>query len=155
MGSGRPPSINPMAASRSCSTQLAKMMIALPAGALSDRIGRIPVLLLGFGGRITALMMFALFHARGSAVWLLFLVYALSLAISEPAERAIIGDHAHVEQRGTAFGLYHLASGLFVLPGAVLFGAIWQYFAASVAFVTAAIVTATAALLLVVLSQRR
>ena len=46
------------------------------------------------------------------------------LAVTEPAERSVIGDHAAADERGTAYGLYHLASGLLVLPGAVLFGAI-------------------------------
>ena len=31
------------------------------------------------------------------------------------------GDHAAEHERGTAYGLYHLAGGLLVLPGAVFF----------------------------------
>jgi uncharacterized membrane protein YdjX (TVP38/TMEM64 family) len=50
-----------------------------------------------------------------------------------------------VHERGTAYGLYHLASGLLVLPGAVLFGAIWERFGSSTAFTAAAIVTALGA----------
>ena len=45
-----------------------------------------------------------------------------SLAMTEPAERSLIGDHAAASERGTAYGLYHLASGLLALPGALLFG---------------------------------
>ncbi len=58
-------------------------------------------------------------------MWLLFIAYAATLAVTEPAERSVIGDHAAAHERGTAYGLYHLASGLLVLPGAVIFGAIW------------------------------
>ncbi len=61
-------------------------------------------------------------------VWVLFMAYSATLAVTEPAERSVIGDHAAAEERGTAFGLYHLASGLLVLPGAVLFGVIWERF---------------------------
>jgi len=121
---------------------LVKMMTAMPAGALSDRIGRIPVLMIGLAGRIAALSAIAWTQPGKLGVWCLFIGYAMSLAIAEPAERAIIGDHAAVEQRGSAFGLYHLGSGLFALPGALMFGVIWQQATASAAFFTAAILTA-------------
>jgi MFS-type transporter involved in bile tolerance (Atg22 family) len=127
---------------------LAKMLIALPAGVLSDRIGRIPVLIIGWTCRVLALLALAFADARGVIVWLLFLAYSASLAITEPAERSVIGDHAPANLRGTAFGLYHLASGVLVLPGAIVFGTIWQSFSSTHAFVTAAAITATAAIVL-------
>ena len=76
---------------------------------------------------------------------MLFVAYAATLAVTEPAERSVIGDHAAEHERGTAYGLYHLASGLLVLPGAVLFGVIWQRFGSSAAFAAAAVVTACGA----------
>jgi MFS family permease len=123
----------------------AKMSIAMPAGMLSDRIGRIPVLIIGWSCRVLALLALAFAEAEGLWVWALFLAYSAALAISEPAERSVIGDHAPAQLRGTAFGLYHLASGLLVLPGAVAFGAIWQTWSASYAFAIAATITALAA----------
>jgi MFS family permease len=127
---------------------LAKMLIALPAGVLSDRIGRIPVLIIGWTCRVLALGALAFIHAGGVIVWLLFLAYSASLAITEPAERSVIGDYAPTNLRGTAFGLYHLASGVLVLPGAIVFGSIWQSFSSTHAFVTAAVITAAAAVAL-------
>jgi MFS family permease len=81
-------------------------------------------------------------------VWVLFVSYAAALAITEPAERSLIGDHARATERGTAYGLYHLASGLLVLPGAVLFGVLWERFGSATAFLTAAVVTVLAAALM-------
>jgi MFS family permease len=136
----------------------AKMSIAMPAGILSDRIGRIPVLIIGWSFRVFALLALAFADAQGVWVWGLFLAYSGSLAISEPAERSVIGDHAPAHLRGTAFGLYHLAIGVLVLPGAILFGAIWQRWSATLAFFTAAVITALAAaalLLFVRLDTRR
>jgi MFS-type transporter involved in bile tolerance (Atg22 family) len=78
----------------------------------------------------------------GPMLWALFLAYAGATACTEGAERALIGDHAPAEQKGTAFGIYHLVSGLLVLPGAVLFGAIWQTLGQGSAFATAAALTA-------------
>ena len=45
-----------------------------------------------------------------------------------------------------------VASGLLVLPGAVLFGAIWERFGSATAFATSAVVTAVAAVLMLSLA---
>ena len=125
---------------------LAKMAIAWPAGLLSDRIGRTPVLLGGWSARVGVLVLLAALPRPPAAlVWTLFVAYAATLAITEPAERSLIGDHAAAHERGTAYGLYHLASGLLVLPGAVLFGALWQGLGSAVAFGAAAAITTVAA----------
>ncbi|HXW09614.1 MAG TPA: MFS transporter, partial [Steroidobacteraceae bacterium] len=134
---------------------LAKMLIALPAGIVSDRLGRVPVLFGGWTARVAMLGLLAWWpQPSRTVVWLLFIAYSVTLAVTEPAERSLIGDHAAERERGTAYGLYHLASGLLVLPGAVLFGAIWQQAGSSVAFTVAATITAVAAAWLLLLARR-
>ena len=134
---------------------LAKMLLAMPAGILSDRVGRVPLLLGGWTLRVLVLLLLAFADPAGIGVWVLFVAYSATLAITEPAERSVIGDHAAPEERGTAFGLYHLASGLLVLPGAVIFGLIWQRFGSASAFTVSAVVTAAAALLMISLAGAR
>jgi predicted MFS family arabinose efflux permease len=134
---------------------LAKTLIAMPAGIVSDRLGRVPVLLGGWTARVVVLVLLAAWmQPSRPLVWLLFIAYSATLAITEPAERSLIGDHAAEHERGTAYGLYHLASGLLVLPGAVFFGALWQHAGSSVAFATAAAITAIAAVWLLLLARR-
>ncbi len=132
---------------------LIKMAIAMPAGIASDRLGRMPLLVFGISARIVILCALALVEVRGMGVWMLFLAYAASLAMVEPAERALVGDFARAELRGTTFGLYHLSVGIAALPGAFLFGAVWQYVSSTAAFISAAAVTALAAILLMALSR--
>ena len=132
---------------------LAKMLIALPAGILSDRLGRLPLLLGGWSARVAVLLALAFLQPGVAGVWVLFVAYSATLAVTEPAERSLIGDHAADRERGTAFGLYHLASGLLVLPGAVLFGALWQGFSSGAAFCTAALMTGAAGAVLVWLAR--
>jgi len=122
-----------------------KSLVAGPAGALSDRIGRTSVLTLAWGSRIAVLLCIALLPDGGLLVWVLFMLFAAALAMSEAAERALIGDHAPASLKATAFGLYHLTSGLAALPGALVFGLIWQYISMPMAFLTAALLTAIAA----------
>lgn len=127
---------------------LAKMLVALPAGVLSDRLGRFPVLIGGWSARVVVLLLLAFVQPGAVGVWILFIAYSATLAITEPAERSLIGDHADASERGTAFGLYHLTGGLLLLPGAVMFGALWQACGSSLAFATAAAVTGLAAIVM-------
>ena len=130
-----------------------KMGLAMPAGILSDRIGRVPVLLGGWAARVAVLLALAVANPGTFGVWALFLAYAATLAVTEPAERSVIGDHAAATERRTAFGLYHLASGLMALPGAVLFGLVWQRYGSGAAFAAAAAVTAVGAACMVWLGR--
>jgi MFS family permease len=125
---------------------LVKSAITLPAGVMTDRFGRLRVLLGGWSLRVGSLLALAFVQPAAIGVWLLFLAYCAAIAITEPAERALIGDHAAPGERGSAFGWYHLAAGLLALPGAVLFGAIWEFAGSTAAFAAAAALTALAAL---------
>jgi MFS family permease len=134
---------------------LAKMLIAMPAGILSDRVGRLPLLIGGWSARVTVLLLLAFAQPSAIGVWLLFIAYSATLAVTEPAERALIGDHAAPGERGTAFGLYHLTSGLLILPGALIFGGLWQELGSATAFTAAAVVTGLAAIMLLNLARPR
>ncbi len=123
-----------------------KALVAAPAGTLSDRFGRGPVLIVGWSLRIVLLLLLAL-GAGGNndpVTWLLFLVYAGALAATEGAERAFIGDCTLREDRGTAFGLYHMTIGLATLPGALIFGSVRQFWGSPAAFLLAATIAALA-----------
>ena len=128
-----------------------KALVSGPAGALSDRFGRLRIVSIGWIARILLLIAFALLPDGGMIIWALFLGYAAALAFTEGAERALLGDFAPAEQKGTVFGFYHLLSGIMTLPGAVLFGAVWQWLGMSSAFAMAAILTTIAAITLRVL----
>ena len=131
-----------------------KSLVSGPAGALSDRFGRLQIVSIGWSVRILLLIAFAWLPDGGMIVWVLFLGYAAALAFTEGAERALLGDFSPAEQQGTVFGLYHLLSGIMILPGAVLFGAVWQWLGMSNAFAMAALLTTIAAITLRVLARR-
>ncbi len=128
-----------------------KMSVALPAGIVSDRLGRLPVLVAGWTLRVLTLAALAWLPAMGGwTVWALFLVYAGTLAMTESAERSLVGDIAAPSQRGTAFGWYHLVSGLLILPGAFMFGSLWEWAGSAWAFGAAGAMTLLAAVMLLV-----
>ncbi len=126
----------------------ARALIAGLSGELSDRWGRLPLVVSGWLARIGLLSLLALWQSGGWSVWLLFLGYFCATAWSEPAEIALLGDRAPAHQRGTVIGLYHMLSGLMALPGGIALGLLWQLHGASTAFATAAALTTLATLML-------
>lgn len=132
----------------------AKTLVAIPGGSLSDTLGRVPVLLTGWGVRILVLLSIAASTAHTAAVMALFITYGAALAWTEGAERALIGDFAPEAQKATAFGLFHVTSGLMALPGALLFGALWEWLGMPAAFLTAAVLSAVSATALLYVYRR-
>jgi MFS family permease len=117
-----------------------KALVSAPAGAASDRFGRVPVLAVGWSFRFGILVAMALTQTGPLAIAGFFLAYAASVAATEGAERALIGDLASSGTKATAFGIYHMVVGLAALPGALLFGSLWQWWGEAAAFLTAAVV---------------
>jgi MFS-type transporter involved in bile tolerance (Atg22 family) len=128
---------------------LLKAAVSVPAGALSDHYGRLPVVAGGWSARVAVLLFIAESSGGPPTVWALFLAYGVALACTEGAERALIGDYAPPDQKATAFGIYHLIGSLFVLPGAVLFGTLWEWLGLAAAIYAAAAITAASAIALV------
>ena len=98
-----------------------KSAASTPGGALSDRIGRKPLLVAGW--LVYAGVYFALGQAtREWHAWALFAVYGVYFGLTEGVEKALVADLVPAERRGTAFGWYNLAIGLGALPASLLFG---------------------------------
>ena len=112
-------------------------------GRVSDHVGRRPVILTGW---VTyALTMGALAFAQTPAsLWTFGLALGLYFGLSEGAERALVRDLAAADERGTAFGWYHMLVGLAAIPAGVALGALWAYAGAHVAFLTSAACAAAA-----------
>jgi len=127
----------------------AKAAVGVPGGALSDRIGRVPTIALGWLIYALSYAGFA-FASAPLQVWALFGFYALFFAATEGAERALIADLAGERARGRAFGVFHAAVGLAALPASILFGLWWKLFGPRTAFLIGMAISlaATAALFL-------
>jgi len=96
-----------------------------PLGALSDRIGRVRLILFGWLAYGLVYLGFALART-GAQVWLLFGLYGIYYAAAEGAAKALIADLVPAERRGAAYGLYSAAVGLTALPASLIAGLLWQ-----------------------------
>ncbi|HEY5198860.1 MAG TPA: MFS transporter, partial [Solirubrobacteraceae bacterium] len=125
-------------------------LLAIPAGTLSDRFGRRPVIIIAWGTYVLVYAGFAFAHGAAGLV-ALFLAYGIFYAAGDGVIKAWITTLVPPERRGQAFGLNAAASGLLLLPASVIAGALWDAHGPRWAFLFGAI-TATAALAVVVLA---
>lgn len=114
------------------------MLLSTPLSALSDRVDRRALLC---GAWVVYALLFAAFGLLPSRVGTtiaLFVGYAIFIAATEGAEKALIAELAPQAQLGTAFGWFHLVSGVMLLPASALFGWLWSHAGSTTAFMVSA-----------------
>ena len=107
--------------------------VSLPAGMLSDKLGRQRVITLGWFVYALVYLGFAVVSEVWQ-VWLLFACYGFYYGMVEGVDRAFVADLVTEEKRGTAYGLYHGVVGLTLLPASLLAGWLWQVYSPAATF---------------------
>jgi MFS family permease len=116
---------------------------AYPAGIAADHGGRPALLVWGLlaliaadlvlAGATSALQVFA-----GAGLW------GLHMALTQGLLATLVADTAPPQLRGTAFGIFNLVTGVFLLFASVLAGALWSGLGAAATFYAGAVFTAVA-----------
>ncbi|MEO8245104.1 MAG: hypothetical protein ABI832_22705 [bacterium] len=83
----------------------------------------------------------------GWAIWptLVFVgvaLWGLHMGLTQGLLAAMVADATPAPLRGTAFGLFNLATGLTLLPGNGLAGAVWSFWGSGVTFAVAGAIAA-------------
>ncbi len=108
-----------------------------PAGVLSDRIGRRGLIAAGMAVLVAADLVLA-FGTSISAALLGVALWGLHMGLTQGGLSTLVADTAPTHLRGTAFGVFNLASGLALLAGSVLAGLLWDAYGAPATFLTGA-----------------
>jgi len=111
--------------------------VSSPAGGLSDRVDRRLVLAGGLASLILADLVLACFGSIagvlvGAGLW------GLHMGLSQGLLAAMVADTAPKALRGTAFGLFHLVSGVALLLASLLAGFLWESFGSGATFLCGA-----------------
>jgi MFS family permease len=120
------------------------MLFSVPAGILSDRIGRKPVI----GGAFALYGVVCLGFAFASSWWhaaLLFAVYGVFVATDDSVNKAYISDLEPDEIRGMAIGAYNTATAAAYLPASIIVGILWSTQGIVVGFGVAAVIAVISA----------
>jgi MFS family permease len=127
---------------------------AYPAGALSDRVGRTALLLVGLATLVLGDL--ALAFADGLAlVGLGIAAWGLHMGLTQGVITALVADAAPSSRRGTAFGLFNFVTGVAALAASLLAGALWDAFGARTTFLAGAGFAALTALGVLALRRAR
>lgn len=120
-------------------------LAAMPAGILSDKIGRVNVLLCGLAALVVADLALAFVPGLGGVVIGVGL-WGLYLGFSQGLLSALVADTAPKDLRGTAFGLFNLVTGGALLAASVLAGWLWSGFGPTATFAAGAVFSGLAIL---------
>lgn len=123
-------------------------LFSTPLSALSDRLGRTRLIILGWTVYGLFYILLGLDLWGPATLWPLFAFYGLFLAATEGSEKALVADLAPEDRLGTAYGWFNLTSGVMLLPASLVFGALWQASSPLVAFAFSAGCALAASLLL-------
>ena len=120
---------------------------AYPFGRLADRLPHRQLLMIGIVPLIAADLVLAQdaslpWAGAGLVLW------GLHMAATQGLLAAMVADTAPAELRGTAYGLFNLASGIAMLAASVAAGLLWDAFGAPATFLAGALFAALAFVLL-------
>ncbi|HET9650706.1 MAG TPA: MFS transporter [Usitatibacter sp.] len=126
---------------------------AYPAGKLADRMSHRTLLAGGIVLLVAADVVLAMAHGIvalgvGVALW------GLHMGFTQGLLSAMVAHTAPAHLRGTAFGVFNLASGGAMLAASAIAGALWQFAGPSATFVAGAVFAALSGVVVVLASPK-
>lgn len=132
---------------------LVSVVAAIPAGSLSDRIGKEKVLVAGF--LIYAGVYFGFgFTSHFYTIIVLFALYGVYSAFTDGIQKAFISDLVGANIKGTGMGIYNAMVGITLLPASLIAGLLYDRVNSSVPFYFGSGMALISALLMLVYKQK-
>jgi MFS family permease len=100
-------------------------LLSVPSGVLSDKIGRVNVIRLGWIIYAVTYLVFALAKLPWH-IWALYAIYGVYYSTTEGVAKSLVAHIVDDSNRGTAFGLYNASMGLLALPASFIAGYLWD-----------------------------
>jgi MFS family permease len=116
---------------------------AYPAGVAADRMSWRSLLALGLGALIAA----DLVLATATTIVVVFCgvgLWGLHMGLTQGLQATLVAVTAPADLRGTAFGVFNLATGIVLLLASVIAGALWSRVGPAATFFAGAVFTAIA-----------
>ncbi len=130
------------------------VIFAVPAGILSDRIGREQLII--FGYLLYSVIYFGFGRTNNKiTILLLFVLYGLYSAATDGVQKALVSDLIDKNKRGTGLGIYNSLMGITLLPASVIAGVLYTNVNNQVPFYFGSAMSFTAAMLMLGFYRKR
>jgi MFS family permease len=135
---------------------VATVILGLPAGILSDKVGKLPMLCVSYIAFLATSFAGLWLVGYWAYAFLIAFLFGSYLAISETVQRAMIPDFTKQELKGTGYAIYYMLMGIGSLLANAIFGTLWTNISPTSAF-EYSILTATVGVgaLLIFIIRRR
>jgi MFS family permease len=133
-------------------TSIVSVLLAIPMGLLSDRIGKEKILIAGFLIYAIVYYGFGIAGSTGTIV-ALFALYGLYSAATDGIQKAFVSDITDKNKQGTALGIYNALLGITLLPASLIAGILYDKVNSRIPFYFGAATALFSAILMLVYSQ--
>lgn len=124
------------------------VIFSVPAGILSDKIGREKLII--FGYLLYSLIYFGFgYTSNKTAVIMLFALYGLYSAATDGIQKALVSDIIPKDKKGTGLGIYNCLLGITLLPASLIAGLLYDRVNYSAPFYYGAILAFIASVMMV------
>jgi len=125
------------------------VLLAMPIGKLSDRIGREKLIILGFIVYAIVYYFFGRFNSINVFIFL-FMLYGFYSALTDGSQKAMISDIVSKDLKGTGFGIYHAVLGITLLPASLIAGLLYDKVNSNAPFYFGSIMALIATILMII-----
>ncbi|KON34070.1 MAG: hypothetical protein AC479_02180 [miscellaneous Crenarchaeota group-6 archaeon AD8-1] len=114
---------------------IAHVAIAIPAGIISDKIGREKMLFIGYLIFLAVALTIVIEPASYFVALIISIMYGLYQGICNTVTRAMIPKYVKPNLVGTAYGIFYLVSGFSFLLANIIVGSLWNNLGSNLAAV--------------------
>ncbi len=114
-------------------TSIVSVLLAIPLGSLSDRVGKEKLLIVGFLVYAIVYFGFGATTSIGTIVGL-FALYGLYSAATDGIQKAFVSDIIDKNKQGTGLGIYNALLGVTLLPASLIAGLLYDKVNSSIPF---------------------
>lgn len=129
------------------------VIFSVPAGVLSDRIGRERLII--FGYLLYSIIYFGFGRTNSKVVLImLFALYGLYSSATDGVQKALVSDLIDKNKRGTGLGIYNCLVGVTLLPASVIAGLLYDNINNRAPFYYGSIMALAAAILVIIFYRK-
>jgi MFS family permease len=134
-------------------TSIVSVLLSIPVGSLSDRVGKEKILIAGF---IIYAIVYYGFGATGSigTIIALFALYGIYSAATDGIQKAFVSDIIDENKKGTGLGIYNALLGITLLPASLIAGMLYDKVNSHIPFYFGAATALLSALLMLSFARR-